>query len=263
MTPMNMMRNPLTPALSPLGRGEGDRKRFGCFILALNICLLCLAAHAAPEIAGATNAPSEVRPHRFENVVRVYEATDKTNPPPQNAILLAGDSQFYRWKTFQEDLPGYTVINRGIDSFETSDLIYFADRLVLPYHARMIILHIGGNDVHGHKSAERVLEDFKTLVAEIRAVQPTVPIAFSSMTPGPARAAEFEQRKAANKVIKDYIATQPNLLFIDLWDAMLTPDGKPRPELFVADGIHPSHEGYLLRVKIMQPILGEPDKKAK
>ena len=33
-----------------------------------------------------------------------------------------------------EDLPGYTVINRGIDSFQMSDLLYFADRLVLPTH---------------------------------------------------------------------------------------------------------------------------------
>jgi lysophospholipase L1-like esterase len=229
----------------------------------LCISLLWTSVQAAPDVAGATNEPNVAKPHRFENVVRVYEATDKTNPPPRNAILLAGDSQFYRWKTFNEDLPGYTIINRGIDSFETSDLIYFADRLVLPYQARMIILHIGGNDVHGGKSAEQVLADFKALVAKIRAVQPTVPIAFSSMTPGPARAAEFDRRKEANRVIKDYIATQPNLLFIDLWDAMLTPEGKPRPELFVADGIHPSHEGYLLRVKIMQPILGEPDKKGK
>jgi lysophospholipase L1-like esterase len=126
----------------------------------------------------------------------------------------------------------------------------------------MIVLHIGGNDVHGGKSAERVLADFKALVAKIRAVQPTVPIAFSSMTPGPARAEEFERRKEANRVIKSYIATQQGLLFIDLWDAMLTPEGKPRPELWVADGIHPNHEGYLLRVKIMRPLLGEPDMKA-
>ena len=228
----------------------------------LGIVLLWTSVQAAPDAAGATNAPTSIRLHRFENNVRLYEAADKTNPPPRGAILLAGDSQFYRWKTLNEDLPGYTVINRGIDSFETSDLLYFADRLVLPYQARMIILHIGGNDVHGGKSAEQVLADFKAFVAKVRAVQPTVPIAFSSMTPGPGRWAESDRRKEANRVIKDYIATQPGLLFIDLWDAMLTPEGKPRMDLWVADGVHPNHAGYLLRVKIMRPILGEPDKKS-
>jgi len=42
---------------------------------------------------------------------------------------------------------------------------------------------------------------------------------------------------------------------------MLTPEGKPRMDLWVADGIHPNHAGYLLRVKIMQPLLSEPDQK--
>ena len=229
----------------------------------LGIALLWTSAQAAPDIAGGTNAPTNIRPHRFENSVRLYEAVDKTNPPPRNAILLAGDSQFYRWKTLNEDLPGYTVVNRGIDSFETSDLLYFADRLVLPYQARLIVLHIGGNDVHGGKSADQVLADFKAFVAKVRAVQPTVPIAFSSMTPGPGRWEESDRRKEANRVIKNYIATQPGLLFIDLWDAMLTPEGKPRMDLWVADGVHPNHAGYLLRVKIMQPLLGEPDKKSR
>ena len=32
--------------------------------------------------------------------------------------------------------------------------------------------------------------------------------------------------------------------------------------MYIADGIHPNHAGYLLRVKIMRPLLGEPDKKS-
>jgi lysophospholipase L1-like esterase len=219
-----------------------------------------LALIAGLGLVGNAPAQSNTPAHRFESNVRAYEASDHSNMPPQGALLLAGDSQFYRWKTVNEDLAGYTVINRGIDSFETSDLVYFADRLVLPYKARMIILHIGGNDVHTGKSAQRMLDDFKALVAKIRAVQPTVPIAFSSLTPGPGRWEEADRRKEANKLIKDYIATQPNLMFIDLWDAMLTADGKPRENLWVADRVHPNHAGYLLRVQIMKPLLGPPDK---
>jgi hypothetical protein len=44
---------------------------------------------------------------------------------------------------------------------------------------------------------------------------------------------------------------------------MLTPDGKPREELWVEDRIHPNHAGYLLRVKIMRPLLGKPDKQTR
>ena len=137
--------------------------------------------------SGITNAQTNAPASRFENNVRLYEAADKSNAPPRNAILLAGDSQFFRWQTVAEDLPGYTVVNRGIDGFQTSDLLNFADRLILPYGARLIVLHVGGNDVHGGKTPAQVLADFKALVAKIRAVRPTVPIVYSSTTPGPAR----------------------------------------------------------------------------
>jgi lysophospholipase L1-like esterase len=167
------------------------------------------------------------------------------------------------WTKRRQNLPDFTIVNRAIDSFETSDLVFFADRLVLPYHPRRIILRVGGNDIHNGKSPEQVLRDFTSFAAKVRAHLPVIPIAFSSMTPGPGRWDEAPRRKETNRVIREYIANQPNLLFIALWDAMLTADGLPREDLWVADRVHPNHAGYLLRVKIMRPMLGEPDRKVK
>jgi lysophospholipase L1-like esterase len=125
----------------------------------------------------------------------------------------------------------------------------------------MIVLHVGGNDVHNGRTAEQVRADFQTFVERVRTLDPDVPIAFTSITPGPGRWSEAPQRKEANRVVKEYVATQKNLHFIDLWDAMLTPDGQPREDIWVEDRVHPNHAGYLLRVKIMRPLLGEPDKR--
>jgi lysophospholipase L1-like esterase len=225
--------------------------------------ILGVFAIAGPAPVAPRAQAAQAVPHRFEENVRAYEEADKTDPPPAHAILLAGDSQFYRWKTLHEDLPDYTIVNRGIDSFQTSDLIYFADRLILRYAPRMIVLHVGGNDVNNGKTPDQILADFKTLVATVRTTLPDVPIAFSSITPGPGRWSQAAQRTQTNLVIKRYVATQKGLLFIDLWDAMLTPDGQPREDLWVADRIHPNHEGYLIRVRIMRPLLGPPDRPAR
>jgi hypothetical protein len=217
--------------------------------------LLCVLA----AMSGAALAQSIELMARFEKKVIEYETEDLRSAPPKGAILFAGDSQFYRWKTIREDLPGYTLINRGIDSFQFRDLNRYAERIVIPYAPRLIVLHVGGNDVHNGRTPAQVLEDFKGFVALVRARLPAVPIIYSSITPGPGRWDEAPQRKETNRLIREYVATRPDLKFVDLWDAMLTAGGQPREDLWVEDRVHPNHAGYLLRVQLTRPLLGPID----
>ena len=221
------------------------------------VTIALLLALAAPARA---QQPADAAA-RFAARVDAYEAADRTAPPPVGAVLLAGDSQFDRWTTFREDLAGYTVVNRGIDSFRTDDLIRYVDRLVIRYKPRVVVLHVGGNDIHQGKTPEQLLSDTRMLVTRIRSALPGVPIAWSSITPGPGRWDEAPQRMRANALIQAWIATEQGLSFIDLWDAMLTSDGRPREDLWVADRIHPNHEGYLIRVRLTTPVLGPPDRR--
>jgi lysophospholipase L1-like esterase len=239
-------------------RGRGAT---GTAVRSAAVALLLTATPALPALAQTPVQPPAG--NRFEKNVQAYEAADKLRMPAPGQILLAGDSQFFRWKTLHDDLPEYDIVNRGIDSFQTSDLVYFAERLVLPYKPRLIVLHVGGNDVSTGKTPGQILADFQAFVAKVRRTLPDVPIAFTSTTPGPGRFSQAPVRIATNHLIRDYIATQPNLHFIDLWDAMLTPDGQPREDLWVEDRIHPNHEGYLIRVRIMRPLLGAPDRPAR
>jgi lysophospholipase L1-like esterase len=213
----------------------------------------------AAILLAASNAAQAQGPdlqQRFEKKVQEYEAGDKVSLPPPGAILFAGDSQFYRWKTIHEDLPGYTLINRGVDSFQLPDLLRYFDRLVLPYKPRLIVLHVGGNDVHNGRTPAQVLADFQAFVDRVRARLPGVRVVYSSITPGPGRWDEAPQRVVTNRAIQNFIATQPDLAFVDLWDAMLTPAGQPREDLWVKDRVHPNHAGYLIRVKLTVPLLG-------
>ena len=149
--------------------------------------------------SGASQAQKPALMERFEKQVQEYEASDAKSPPPSGAILFAGDSQFFRWKTIHEDLAGYTLINRGIDSFQFPDLIRYVDRLVLPYRPRLIVLHVGGNDVHNGRTPDQLLADFRSFVTLVRARLPDVRIVYSSITPGPGRWDEAPQRVVANR----------------------------------------------------------------
>lgn len=209
---------------------------------------------ASLPLAGAETGP------RFEKDIQAFEQHDRESPPPRGAILFVGDSTFTKWKTMQEDLSGYTVINRGFGGSQMADLLRYVDRIVLPYAPRMIVVQEGGNDIHGGRSPAELLADVQAFVAKVRAVRPEVPIILGSMTPNPARWSEVETRKQANQMLKDYAATQQNVTYVNFFDAWLGPDGMPRPELFIEDRLHPSALGYKMRVDILRPILGAPDR---
>jgi len=57
------------------------------------------------------------------------------------------------------------------------------------------------------------------------------------------------------------MASEKWLSCVEVWSAMLTPDGQRREDIWVADRLHPNHEGYLIRVRLTQPLLGPPDRK--
>ena len=140
-----------------------------------------------------------------------------------------------------------------------TDLLIYTDRIVLRYKPRMIVVNEGGNDIHSGRTPEQLLADIQTFVNRVRAPQPDAAIAFSGLTPSPARWSETDTRLRFNQMLKGYLATGKNLIYLDLFDSYLGADGKPREELFVEDKLHHSAAGYAVRIRIMRPILGVPD----
>jgi lysophospholipase L1-like esterase len=61
--------------------------------------------------------------------------------------------------------------------------------------------------------------------------------------------------REANRLVRAYTATSPTLGFIDIFPAMLAPDGKPRPELLRADGLHMTAAGYAIWRDAVAPYL--------
>ncbi len=217
-------------------------RRLPCIALALSVALtICTDARTADKTAKKRLST------RFEPQIAAYEAKDKEAPPPQNAILLTGASNVARWKSFAEDLPGYQVINRGFGGSQIADVVYYADRIIVPYHPKMVIVQAGGNDLKSGKTPDEVLSDAKALVQKVRASLPQTRIAFLSISPSPARWDQRDKQAELNKLLSDYLSHDDNLDFIDVNSAFLGPDGKPRAELFVSDGQHHNAEGFKAR----------------
>ena len=132
---------------------------------------------------------------RFEKEIKAYEASDEKSPPPTGAILFTGSSSIRRWTSLAADFPEHKVINRGFGGCQLSDVIYYADRIVIPYKPRLVIVAHGNNDINAGKTPQQVFADFQTLVEKIRAKLPETRIAFLSINPSLKRWAQADEQR--------------------------------------------------------------------
>ena len=193
----------------------------------------------------------------FWNDVLAFKKEDAVQPPPANPILLIGSSSFTKWKDIKEYFPGYPLLNRAFGGSVLTDLIRYSNEVIVPYNPKQVLIYCGENDLassDGVSAAEVVLR-FKTLFGIIRQRFPNAVISFVSIKPSPVREKIQPKVKEANKQIKAFLKTQQKTDFIDIYDAMLTKDGKMREELYVQDRLHMKPEGYAIWKKIMMPYL--------
>jgi lysophospholipase L1-like esterase len=223
---------------------------------------LALAAGAALNLSLLAQTATEKKQlpeARWEKDIAAFETADKTNPPPQDAVLFIGSSSIRRWTNVAQAFPEHKVLNRGFGGSQLSDSVAFVDRIVIPYKPKLVLLYAGDNDIASGKSPERVMSDFKTFVRKIHAALPETRIAYIAIKPCPAREKYLDRVKGTNRLIRDYAASDNQLLFIDVFTPMLTKEGKPRADLCIKDGLHPNAHGYELWASILRPILDKCD----
>lgn len=222
--------------------------RFASFASAYWLCGLLLL----PLVQRASGAD----PHsRWEPDIRAFEASDRTNPPPANAILFVGSSSIRMWASLKEDFSEFQIIQRGYGGSEMDDTLHFASRIVTPYRPRQIVVYAGDNDIAAGESPERVAGDFEAFVRKIWETLPSTRIAYIAIKPSSARWKFAEAMRETNRLIAEFAASNEDLAFIDVFTPMLGPDGKSDDELFLADKLHLNRKGYQLWASLVRPQL--------
>ncbi len=201
--------------------------------------LTASAAWAADE------DPSKHDPHRWDKQIAAFEKADQETMPPRNGILFVGSSSIRHWN-LQKSFPGKPVINRGFGGSEISDSLFFADRIIIKHQPRIIVFYAGDNDLARGKSSARVVKDYQAFVKKIRGSLPRTRIIFVAIKPSIARWKLIKSIRQANQEILEITKTDPLQVFLDVDGPMIGSDGKPKPELFIKDGLHLNVAGYQL-----------------
>jgi lysophospholipase L1-like esterase len=196
----------------------------------------------------------EPKSEPFAKEIEAFEAKDKTSPPPENEIVFVGSSSIRMWKS-TEAFPDLKIINRGFGGSQMADSVRYAERIILPYKPRIVVVFAGGNDINAKKTPDQVFADFKTLVGKIHSALPKTRIYFISLFPNVARKSQDVQCQKVNDLIEAYAKTDDRLGYIETASKMRASDGGPRPELLRADGLHMNDDGYKIWNEIVGAVL--------
>jgi lysophospholipase L1-like esterase len=221
------------------------------------IKIICSALLGLSLLAQVAWSQPAAKVPKWEAAIQAFEKSDQTNPPPKNATLFTGSSSIVKWKSLAQDFPDRKVINRGFGGCNLEDVAIYADRVIIAYHPATVVIYAGGNDINGGRSPEQVFESFKSIMAKIRPALPEAHIFFISIGANIARWAQIEKVQAANRMIEDEIKAMhdPKIEYIDVVPTMLGEDGKPKPDIFVADNLHMNPKGYALWTEVVRPRL--------
>lgn len=195
-------------------------------------------------------------PLRFKQEVENLVTNDST-VKEDDLILFAGSSSFRLWKDLTTDFSEYNVLNRGFGGSEMSDLLYYADQLILTHHPKKIFIYEGDNDLGSKRPVDTIIHNADLLVDKIRQKLPDAKIYF--LTPKPC-ASRWHLKKSYvefNKKLKRFAKRKDNVEMIDVWKPLLGKNKEPRKELFIEDQLHMNRQGYALWIEILKPYLKE------
>lgn len=180
----------------------------------------------------------------YEAEVGCLERTLAQETACNAPVVFYGSSTLRLWTTLNRDFPGICVRNAGFGGSTLSACVYYFERLVLPLKPRSLVIYAGDNDLGDGQSPEAVFASYLALWRKCRAQFPSIPVAYISIKPSPARWSIDDRIRRANALIRQEVERQEKTCWIDIYPAMLGDDGKPKRELYEEDGLHLSPAGY-------------------
>lgn len=193
--------------------------------------------------------------NKFEPEILAFEAKDAVKAPPANPIVFTGSSSIRLWESLANDFPDKPVMNRGFGGSGLADARYFADRIIIKYKPRQVVLYSGENDVAAGKSAQYVYDQFVDLFQYVRQQLPGVSFVYIAMKPSPSRRKYWPVVVEANAMIRQFLKKQRRTGYVDVYTPMLYPNGQAHGEYYKSDSLHMLPSGYTLWKKLVGPAL--------
>jgi lysophospholipase L1-like esterase len=219
------------------------------------IVVLFLSVFTPAQHLLGQDAPRNTPKVRFGDAIESFMRDDSLNPPPKGAILFVGSSIFRQWTSLKTHMSPLPVFNRAFGGSRTSEVLYYMDKIVLPYAPRIIVYYCGSNDVNAGEPAQNIFMRFREFTERVGSELPHTLIFFVSINRAPQKMKKWEVVDSANALVKDYCLRRKNLGYIDVNPVLFDREGKPRLDLYKDDKLHFKEPAYEEFTSVIKPVI--------
>lgn len=192
-------------------------------------------------------------PARFDKEVAGILDREASSPPAQGGILFIGSSNIRKWP-LKTGFPDLALINHGFGGSQTTDCTYFFDKLVTPFHPKLLVFHAGGNDLSAGRTPEEIAADVEAFIKKAHAELPDTRIIYIGLFPAPVRWQLEDKYHQTTKLLKPMLKKE-KVTFIDPEKPLLSSAGEIRPEIYESDRLHLNPQGYEIMTKLIAPYI--------
>jgi lysophospholipase L1-like esterase len=194
-------------------------------------------------------------PTRFAKEIKAIESRYSGTQPSAGLIVFTGSSSLRRWENLQEFFPSKKIINTAFGGSQMSDLIYYADTVIIKYKPLQVFIYEGDNDIAAGEKPEDITREAALLLDRIHIKLPDTQIILISAKPSPIRWTLKDQYERLNAMYHDLEKGRSYLKYIDLWTPLIGSNGRPRGELYISDSLHINNDGYKLWAVEIKKVL--------
>jgi lysophospholipase L1-like esterase len=163
------------------------------------------------------------------------------NPRP---IVFTGSSIIAMWEGLVNFFPTETVLNTAISGSQTADLLPQLDALVIAPRPRLVCYYCGSNDINSGVSPTQIAANVARTFDLLNQRLPDLHFVYLAIIRAPQKADRMAQVEDANARIALLAAERPNFHFLDINPVFFTPQGAPRLDFYVEDGLHLTLSAY-------------------
>lgn len=232
--------------------------RNGTTMSLLSRALCALALCLLPNTLHADVPPPD--PARFDKEVASLLEREAGQPPAQGGILFIGSSNIRKWP-LKTGFPDLALINHGFGGSQTTDCTFFFDKLVTPFHPKLVVFHAGGNDLSAGRSPEQIAGDVETFIKKVHTELPDAKVIYVGLFPAPVRWQLMDKYHETTKRITAFIRKDRKTTFINPEKPLLSKEGAIRPELYESDRLHLNAQGYEIMTKLISPYIKKAARK--